>query len=233
MLLSLPPVFPSDGFLAFTRRCNRGAPRLLFRPQHRVIHTDRTDRDYYDHRFLTFVVKSRTMLRNIAALWSALQGPHLIFSCYRCGIVAFIGCCVVWAVWIVRLDCQSHRIPWQLTALGSSVAVVGESLLFQHWIHVLWCASIWPFMYAFIAGVGAVALAQHPGLGGADIIVGIACGAWLAPWGVGAVVLAMGYANVMSVVGGVYNVYRRGISEAAHTPAMMAGTVLAGLTVMM
>lgn len=154
----------------------------------------------------------------------------LSFSPHHSVVIAFIGASIFWALWIVWLDCRYHLVPWRLTVIGSGVVIAGESLLFHEWTDVLCCSAIWSGLYASIALMGACLGSRRPGIGGADVVVGAACGAWLTHGGALLVIVAIGGANIISTGCGFYAAYRHGTPEVAHIPAMMGGVVVATMT---
>ncbi|MDO4914643.1 prepilin peptidase [Corynebacterium sp.] len=159
--------------------------------------------------------------------------PGLALSPHDICVTAFIVASILWALEIVWLDCQFRLIPWRLTLIGSAMVIAGESLLFHDWTDVLCCSAIWSGLYASVALVGAFLGSRRPGIGGADILVAAACGAWLTHGGAVLVIVAIGCANIISVVCSLYAVYRHGPPEIAHIPAMMGGVVVATVTGMM
>lgn len=148
-------------------------------------------------------------------------------------VTAFIVASILWALGVVWFDCRYRLIPWRLTLIGSAMVVAGESWLFHEWTDVLCCSAIWSGLYASVALVGAFLGSRRSGIGGADILVGAACGAWLTHGGVLLVIVAIGCANIISIVCSLYTVYRHGPPEIAHIPAMMGGIVVATMTGMM
>ena len=159
-------------------------------------------------------------------LGPALSPPHI-------AVTAFIVVSILWALEIVWLDCRYRLIPWRLTLIGSGMVIAGESLLFHEWTNVLCCSVIWSGFYASVALVGAFLGSRRPGIGGADVLVAAACGAWLTHGGALLVIVAIGCANIISVICSLYTVYRHGPPEIAHIPAMMGGVVVATMTGMM
>lgn len=155
---------------------------------------------------------------------------ELVFSSDHCVVTGFVVASILWALGVVWFDCRYHLIPWRLTLIGSVMVVIGESLLFHEWTDVLCCSAIWSGLYASIALVGTFFGSRRPGIGGADVLVGAACGAWLTHGGVLLVIVAIGCANIVSAGCGLYAVYRHGAPETAHIPAMMSGVVVASMT---
>ncbi|MDN8623503.1 MULTISPECIES: prepilin peptidase [Corynebacterium] len=145
-------------------------------------------------------------------------------------VTAFIVASILWALGVVWFDCRYRLIPWRLTLIGSAMVVAGESLLFHEWTDVLCCSAIWSGLYASIALMGACLGSRRPGIGGADVVVGAACGAWLTHGGALLVIVAIGGANIISTGCGFYAAYRHGTPEVAHIPAMMGGVVVATMT---
>lgn len=160
-----------------------------------------------------------------------LLGPAL--SPHDICVTAFIVASILWALGVVCPDCRYRLIPWRLTLIGSAMVVAGESWLFHEWTDVLCCSAIWSGLYASIALVGAFLGSRRTGIGGADILAGAACGAWLTHGGVSLVLVAIGCANIISIVCSLYAVYRHGLREIAHIPAMMGGVVVATMAGMM
>ena len=145
-------------------------------------------------------------------------------------VTAFVMASILWALGIVWLDYRYRLIPWCLTLIGSGMVITGESLLFHGWTDVLCCSAIWSGLYVSVVLMGAFLSPRRPGIGGADILVGAACGAWLTHGGALLVIVAIGCANIISVVCSLYAVYRHGPPEIAHIPAMMSGVVVATMT---
>lgn len=145
-------------------------------------------------------------------------------------VTAFIVASILWGLGVVWFDCRYRLIPWRLTLIGSAMVVAGESLLFHEWTDVLCCSAIWSGLYASIALMGACLGSRRPGIGGADVVVGAACGAWLTHGGALLVIVAIGGANIISTGCGFYAAYRHGTPEVAHIPAMMGGVVVATMT---
>ena len=166
------------------------------------------------------------------------QSEHLLLfgfsvSLHHIAVTAFIVASILWALVTVWLDCRYRLIPWRLTLIGSAMVIAGESLLFHEWTNVLCCSVIWSGLYASAALVGAFLGSRRPGIGGADMFVGAACGAWLTHGGVLLVIVAIGCVNIISIVCSLYTVYRHGPPEIAYIPAMMGGVVVATMAGMM
>lgn len=127
-----------------------------------------------------------------------LLGPAL--SPHDTCVAAFVVVSVLWALGVVWFDCRYRLIPWRLTLIGSAMVVAGESWLFHEWKDVLCCSAIWSGLYASVGLVGAFLGSRRPGIGGADMLVGAACGAWLTHGGVLLVIVAIGCVNIISIV---------------------------------